>query len=260
MEDLHHKKLSEAVLREIISKVPGFVFWKNTDLILQGCNDNFARQAGLKSTQAIIGLTDHDLPWTPEQTEKFIQDDQEILKTGIPKLNIEETQRQLNGQDLCLLTSKVPLLEGKHIVGILGIYVDITPLKTIEQALRIEKEKAETANQLKTDFMLNMQHDIRTPLTGIYGMADLLANRKWPAEIQSALSEMANATKELLEYCYDILDFAHVEYGTRPVLHQPFDLKKLLHSVLNMQKPTARCKETAFIVAHEQEHTQYYSG
>ncbi len=84
------------------------------------------------------------MPWTPEQTEKFIQDDQEILKTGIPKLNIEETQRQLNGQDLYLLTSKVPLLEGKQIVGILGIYVDITQLKTIEQALRIEKEKAES--------------------------------------------------------------------------------------------------------------------
>ncbi len=71
---------------------------------------------------------------------------------------------------------------------------------------------------------------------------------------------MANATKELLEYCYDILDFAHVEYGTRPVLHQPFDLKKLLHSVLNMQKPTARSKETAFIVAHEQEYTHIILG
>ncbi len=47
------KKLSETVLREIIAKVPGFVFWKNTDLILQGCNDNFARQVGLKSTKPL---------------------------------------------------------------------------------------------------------------------------------------------------------------------------------------------------------------
>lgn len=247
MEDLNHKlnqlKKHNHLLREIIAKVPGFVFWKDMDLKLMGCNDNFARQVGLKSSQSIIGLTDHDLPWTKEQTKKFIQDDQEILKTGIPKSNIEEIQRQLDGQDLCLLTSKVPLFDGEAMVGLLGIYVDITPLKTIEQALRIEKERAETANQLKTDFMLNMQHDIRTPLTGIYGMAELLANKKWPGEIKAALTEMMQAAKELLDYCHDVLDFAHVEYGSRPVLQQPFSLKKLLHSVLNMQKSAARLKK-----------------
>ena len=109
------------------------------------------------------------------QTEKFIQDDKHILQTGIPKLNIEEKQRQLDGQDLTLLTSKVPLYADGQMAGVLGIYVDVTPFKKVEQALLLEKEKAEAASRIKTDFIMNMQHDIRTPISGIYGMIEVLA-------------------------------------------------------------------------------------
>ncbi len=73
------------------------------------------------------------------------------------------------------MTSKVPLYDRDKISGVLGIYVDITALKEAEQALRAERDKAEAANRLKTDFIRNMQHDIRTPISGIYGMTELLA-------------------------------------------------------------------------------------
>ncbi len=167
------------MLSDIVMKVPGFVFWKNTQLQLMGCNDNFAKQVGLNHPHEIVGLTDHNLPWNKEQTQKFIRDDQEILKTGIPKINIEEKQRQLDGKDLFLLTSKVPLYDGHKISGVLGVYVDITNLKDAEQALRAERDKAESANRIKTDFIRNMRHDIRTPISGIYGMAELLGTNMY---------------------------------------------------------------------------------
>ena len=232
------------MLNDIVTKVPGFVFWKNTELKLMGCNDNFAKQVGLNHPNKIVGLTDHDLPWNSEQTQKFIRDDQEILKTGIPKTNIEEKQQQLNGKDLVLLTSKVPLYQRNKIAGVLGIYIDITSFKEAEHALRIERDKAEAANRLKSDFILNMQHDIRTPISGIYGMTELLAeNKSVPSDIRSHLIEVAHAAKELLDYCNEILDFAHVEYGSRPVVQQPFSLKALARSVLQMQMPAARLKK-----------------
>jgi two-component system, OmpR family, aerobic respiration control sensor histidine kinase ArcB len=232
------------MLSYIITKVPGFVFWKDADLKLKGCNDNFAQQVGLNKPEEIVGLTDHHLPWDKKQTQKFIQDDQEILRTGIPKTNIEEKQRQLDGKDLFLLTSKVPLYEGDKISGVLGIYVDITAFKEAELALRREKDKAEAANRLKSDFILNMQHDIRTPISGIYGMTELLANnQRVPSDIRSDLAEVTQAAKELLDYCNDILDFAHVEYGSRPVIQQPFSLKELTDSILKMQIPAAKLKK-----------------
>lgn len=237
-----HRKRA-ALLNDIIAKVPGFVFWKDTDLKLMGGNENFTRQVGYQQPQDIVGLTDHDLPWSPAQTEKFIQDDRHILQTGIPILNIEEKQRQLDGQDLTLLTSKVPLYADGQMAGVLGIYVDITPFKKVERALLLEKEKAEAANRIKTDFILNMQHDIRTPISGIYGMIEVLAEGENRKDIQTKLVMVAQAVSELLDYCNDIVDFARVDYGIRPVLSQPFDLKALLHALMRMQAPAAKIKK-----------------
>src|ERR1700722_2097331 len=69
-QETYRKKA--ALLNDIIAKVPGFVFWKDMDLKLMGCNENFAKQVGYDKPQDIIGLTDHDLPWSAAQTEKFI--------------------------------------------------------------------------------------------------------------------------------------------------------------------------------------------
>lgn len=235
------------MLGYIVTKVPGFVFWKDADLKLKGCNDNFAQQVGFNHPEDIVNLTDYDLPWDEQQTQKFIQDDQEILQTGLPKINIEEKQRQINGKDLFLLTSKVPLYEGDKVSGVLGIYVDITALKEAELELRAERDKAEAANRLKSDFIRNMEHDIRTPISGIYGMSQLLsAHKTIPSDIRSHLNDIAYASKELLDYCNGILDFTHVENGSRPVIQQPFSLKELVKSILKMQIPAAKLKKINF--------------
>ncbi len=231
------------MLSYIVTKVPGFVFWKDAELKLIGCNDNFAQQVGLNHSDEIVGLTDYDLPWNPEQTQKFIQDDQEILQTGLPKISFEEKQQQLNGKDMFLLTSKVPLYDHDKVYGVLGIYVDITNLKEAQQALQIERDTAETANRLKSEFILNMQHDIRTPISGIYGMTELLVGMTVPPDIQSHLIDVAQAAKELLDYCNDILDFTYAEYGSRPLLNEPFSLKQLILSIQKMQIPAAQLKQ-----------------
>ncbi len=235
-------------LNYIITKVPGYVFWKDKDLKLMGCNENFSRQVGLKRPDDIVGITDYDLPWEKSQTEQFLKDDLEVIRTGISKLNIEEKQRQLDGKDLFLLTSKVPLFDKEGIFRVLGIYIDVTKFKEVEQALCDAKEKAEFANQLKTDFILNMQHDIRTPICGILGMTELLIDTASHPELISSLKHIAIATKELLDYCNEVIDFANIEYCSRPILKKPFRIKELLRSITDMEKPAADLKKLNLIV------------
>lgn len=63
----------------------------------------------------------------------------------------------------------MPLVDKSgSIIGVLGVYNDITELKNIQNELLISKEKAEAANKAKTEFVQNMQHDIRTPAAGMW--------------------------------------------------------------------------------------------
>lgn len=78
-----------SLLRNVIANIPHLVFWKDRSLVFRGCNDNLARAASLPSTDDIIGKTDVDLPWTPNQIAHFIETDRRILETGKPVLDLE---------------------------------------------------------------------------------------------------------------------------------------------------------------------------
>lgn len=151
----------------IVKKVPGYVFWKDKNLRNAGCNENFAKQVGFEYAEDVIGKSDYELPWDPAQTEHFLRDDQEIMATGIPKLNFEERQTQLTGEEAILLTSKVPLRDHKgEITGILGMYLDITELKKSQANL----QKAKGQIDGMTLISASIAHELRTPLAAIKSM------------------------------------------------------------------------------------------
>jgi PAS domain S-box-containing protein len=170
-----NEKKSRLYFENIINTVPSYIFWKDKNSIFLGCNRLFAESAGLSNPEDIIGKSDFDLPWKKAESKAYIADDQRVIKSGNPKLNIEEVQTLRDGTIITLLTNKVPFYDDKkESEGILAVYTDITERKRMEEALRIAKEKAEAANKAKSDFITEMSHDIRTPLAGIIGMSEIL--------------------------------------------------------------------------------------
>ena len=78
------------------------------------------------------------------------------------------------------LISKLPICnDDGQPLGIVGYFTDITALKDQERELRQAKQQADAANQAKSAFITNISHDMRTPLSGIIGMAQQLAEN-WP--------------------------------------------------------------------------------
>ena len=123
------------LLGSIIQHAPIRVFWKDRESRYLGCNSQFAHHAGLSDFEDIIGKTDYDMSWR-EQAELYRADDKAVMESGMSKLDFEEKQTTPDGQTLWLITSKVPLRgEDNQIIGVLGIYTDITSRKLAEERI-----------------------------------------------------------------------------------------------------------------------------
>ena len=100
------------------------VFWKlGADFTFGGCNEQFARDAGIPRAE-LIGLTDFDrrLPWRM-QAAKYRADDQKVTDSGEANLDIVERQGASAGGFTWVRAGKAPIrsADGK-VIGVLGMY------------------------------------------------------------------------------------------------------------------------------------------
>ncbi|MBF0561190.1 MAG: response regulator [Alphaproteobacteria bacterium] len=86
-------------------------------------------------------------------------------------------------------------------------------LRGANEELIAARDKADAANQAKSDFLAMMSHEIRTPITGVLGMADLLRRTSLDQEQAGYVNTLAAATKTLLTILNDILDISKIEAG-----------------------------------------------
>ena len=110
--------------------------------------------------------------------------------------------------------------------------VDINHQKTIEEELRVAKEKAENLDRLKSAFLANMSHEIRTPLNAIVGFASLLIESDDKKERQDYVDIMQENTELLLQLISDILDLSKIEAGTLDFTMDHLDIKSFCEDIM----------------------------
>lgn len=127
---------SRDLLHTVVESAPVRIFWKDKDLRYLGCNASFARDAGMSRPEDLIGKDDFQMGWR-DQAELYRADDRRVMDSDTPVLGYEEPSTTPDGRTTWLRTSKVPLhdRDGK-VMGILGIYEDITERKRAEVALQ----------------------------------------------------------------------------------------------------------------------------
>ncbi|MEO0326050.1 MAG: PAS domain-containing protein [Myxococcota bacterium] len=119
------------------------VFWKDRSSVFLGASLAFAADAGL-DLDALVGRidTDAEIAWS-RQGAKFRRDDEAVMGSAQPRLNILERQDERGTGTRWLVTSKVPLVDGDEVVGILGAY-DIV---SRSEALAVSRRHAKTAGR-----------------------------------------------------------------------------------------------------------------
>ncbi|HOB73709.1 MAG TPA: PAS domain S-box protein [Phycisphaerae bacterium] len=148
IDDTHEER---RLLTSIIAHIPSGVFWKGRDFRYRGCNQAFARSAGVDRPEDIVGKTDYELAWEKEQADYFRACDRLVMEENRALLNIEEVERQADGRQAILLTSKVPLRDDEgRVCGVLGIDTDISHLKQVENELRQIRAELESRVQQRT--------------------------------------------------------------------------------------------------------------
>lgn len=135
---------------------------------------------------------------------------------------------------------------------IVGITLDVTPMRAAEQALRESRDRLDAANvelrraaRLKDEFLAAMSHELRTPLTSILGLSEALeAGTYGPVSDRQtrALHTVAESGRHLLELINDVLDLAKVEAGQLTLQWHPCRAADLCRACLRLVENLARQK------------------
>ncbi len=177
---------SQEMLQSVIDNIPQLIFWKDRNSVYLGCNRLFATAAGLDHPEQIVGKSDHDLPWTPEETQWYLSCDRRVMDNDTPELHIPETQVRADNRKTWIDTCKIPLHDiNGRVCGVIGTIEDITDRKeavdiivrhhnkleelvgerTAELIKAKERaEKAVNAYRLQHDFFHTLVETIPNPL------------------------------------------------------------------------------------------------
>jgi signal transduction histidine kinase/streptogramin lyase len=99
---------------------------------------------------------------------------------------------------------------------------------------------AEQASLAKTRFLATLGHEVRTPMTGVLGMSELLLGTSLDARQRSYTESIRNAGNHLLRLVNDALDLARIEAGRLELDVQAFSLRGMLDEVVGLMKPLAQ--------------------
>jgi PAS domain S-box-containing protein len=240
----HQVRIQEEKYRNIIANMNlGLLEVDNDDVILYA-NQSFCDMSaytlnelkGLKAAEVFVSAEERKIIEDKnKQREKSVSDSYELQITN------------KRGEKRWWFISGAPNYNDKgKLIGSIGIHLDISDQKRLEQELAKAKSFAESAAKAKEVFLANMSHEIRTPLNGIIGMIRQLAKEKLNNEQHTYVKQAGSSAKHLLTILNDVLDIAKIESGDLEIVSNSFSPSALIYNVHSIMYSQAKEKNLEF--------------
>ena len=225
-------------------------------------NEAAVRLFGYKSQRRILTTPPFDFsPKFQNDGQSSIEKARHVMsivqKTGYYRF--EWDYKRLNGEvhpaDITL--TSIPYRGDRAVFCIIR---DITKNKDIEHKLIQEQQKAQAANNAKSDFLANMSHEIRTPMNGVLGTTNILLQYELSAAQKVRALTIKNSAESMLNIVNDILDFSKVEAGKLDLELRAFDMEHLIKEFSSSVINRITQKKIKFISLVKLESQRWYKG
>ncbi|HBO26471.1 MAG TPA: hybrid sensor histidine kinase/response regulator [Culturomica sp.] len=236
-QDITHIKKQEERNQKILEALPDFIFIFDTNFFICDLLKSAEIQL-LHSLEELVGADGRTI-FSEDVSALYIESINQCLRSG--KLIEIEYYLDARGSRHYFQARMVPFENNK----VLALIHDISDRVKYMQELIDAKQKAETADKLKSAFLANMSHEIRTPLNAIIGFSDLLMTAVEPEEKEEYI-QIINANNDLLlKLINDILDLSRIESGSMELKYEEFDLAEYFNEIASsmqqrMNNPNVR--------------------
>ena len=258
-EQLAHKEQeakfehTSALLEKILDTTQTALFWKDRERRFLGANKAFLDYYEFPSDKVIIGKTDEDMGWHREE-EPFKSDEWRVIHYGESTYRVHG-QCMSHGEMRDIVASKSPLIENGQIVGLVGSFEDVTDeicrqeqSKKLNVQLQQALERAESANRAKTAFLSNVSHDMRTPLNGILGIAELAVKTDDINKMREYLQKIMTAGSLLKDLINDTLELSRIGSGKKQLDLEVVEADHMLERLITSIRSSAEQKKVHFHV------------
>ncbi len=243
------------LLRTIIDNIPACVYVKDLSGRKVLANRSEYELWGFDREEEMLGKRDADL--SKEGIAALSEnEDRQVLETGEP-INDKDAYTEINGKEYVLLVSKLPLKDSNgNIVGLVGISNDITERKKMENKLRERNQQLEKLNNMTNKIYSVVGHDLKTPLSSILGLSDLLLSDMEDLEdeevLKKNLSIIRHSALTMSDLLGDLLNWARIQTDDLSLNNKQFSISETVRDTIDLLAITAEQKGISLEFSNEE--------
>lgn len=167
-------------------------------------------------------------------------------QSRIPRVEFRITRQ--DGQVVHLDVTGIPIVVDTQAVGMFGIAEDITARKRTALELQTSRKLMVAADEAKNTFLTHISHDLRTPLTSMLAVTELLADTPLTADQRHLVETLERSGSRLLSLVEDVMDLSRYRNGSAAVETERFNLRESMTSVLATVRPAAAMKDIELLL------------